>query len=578
MPSVHSAQPGTLVGSLPSLSAAADPGSQMLELYRRGEYRELLHRTSVALRTAPDNIELWHIGAAAAYALGLTEDAERFWTVVVTQNPNHAEAHYDLGILYFNRGQSGSAARHLSRAVLLSPDNARAMNSLATLLLQLDRLDEANVLLRRAIALDPNLATAHMNLGVVSSRLNRLAEARICLDEAVRLDPRCAHAHAARAAYCLLQGDEAGAERNAAAALAADPGNGAAHLFRAEQRPTHVPAGWADQLRGAYRDRRSRPVTEQIYLCFAMGKLAERRGEYDFAFQAYAEGNRLHYAQHPWDERGADRLMAAGTAGIEHGLYEEAARIDPRGAPQERVPVFIVGMPRSGTTLLEQILASHPEVFGAGELTTLDNLVRSAEPPPLSGAGRSSWLRKLRVLGEQYLDAAWPPAVRTRFIVDKMPGNYRLAGWIALMMPQAKIIHIRRDPLDTCFSCFATFFAAGHEYTYDQAILARQYARYRRCMQHWRGVLPPGSMLEIDYEALVADLQGVTRSVLAHIGLPWHPACLRFHRNDRTVLTASRVQVRKPLYTSSIGRWRRFEPYLKPMRDALDDCPEQNVN
>ena len=544
MPSVHSAQPSTLTASLAEQSTLSDPASEMLALYRQGKYEEILHRTSAALRNMPGHAELWHIGAGAAYALGLLEDAERFWTVVVTQNPNHAEAHYDLGVLYLDRGQTDAAVRHLSRALSLAPDYPNAMNA----------------------------------LGALNLREGRLEEARALFDKAIRRDPRFAQAHVNRAKVCLLEGNQGGAEQGIAAAIAIDPGNGKAHMLRAEQDMTRISAKWVKQLRSAYRSRHSRPVAEQIYLCFAMAKLAERLEETDLAFEAYSEGNRLHYARHPWDERGAERLLAEAITSVGPGIYDEASRIDSGSPGEDRVPIFIVGMPRSGTTLLEQILASHPQAHGCGELPTLTRLLRSAPVPPPSEGERTSWAARLRSVGEAYLETVWTPEVRTRFAVDKMPGNYEVAGWIPLAMPQAKIIHIRRNPLDTCFSCFATLFSDGHEYTFDQAVLARQYDRYRRWMAHWRAVMPQGSLLEIDYERLVADLEGVTRSVLAYVGLPWHPDCLRFHRNGRTVLTASRAQVRKPLYTSSIGRWRRFERHLMPLRTALAPYLSENVS
>jgi len=530
---MQNAQPSAPVSSLAGAPPPADPVAEIFQLYGQGRHQEVINRAGPALRAAPDNVDLWHIGAASACALGLLEDAERFWTVVVTRKPDHAEAHYDLGALYLERGQHTDAARHLSRALALDPTHSWAMHA----------------------------------LGLVNLNMGHIDQARSCFDAAIRLDPRIASARANRAKICLLDGDKAGAEQNVAAALAIDPGNCTAHLIRAEQGKTRISPKWVKQLRTAYRARRSRPIPEHIGLCFAMGKLAEKLKDYELAFEAYTEGNRLHYERNPWNEDGADGLLAQAMASIDPGVYEHAARIDVGCPSEDRVPIFIVGMPRSGTTLLEQILACHPQVHGCGELTTLGDLLRSGQ---LDTAGdRTTWLRGLRAVGQRYLDAVWTSDVRTRFAVDKMPGNYEVVGWMPLTMPQARIIHIRRDPLDTCLSCFATLFSTGHQYAFDQTALARQYGRYRRWMAHWHAVMPPGAILEIDYERLVADLEGVTRSVLAHIGLDWHPDCLRFHRNNRPVLTASRSQVSKPLYSSSIGRWRRFERHLAPLRTAL---------
>ena len=577
MPSSSRAQTTPRAASPPVPVGTADPTPEVRELHRQGKYPDALHQASAALRTDPGNAELWHLSAAAAYALGLTEDAERFWSTAIAHDSRHAEAHYNLGILRLEQERTDEAARHLSRVILLSPGHAPALNSLGALLTRHGRLEEAGVLLRRALELDPLLPGVRQNLGVVCILQNRPAEARACLDEAIRLEPGSSKAHALRAQLCVLENDEAGAERNMTGALAADPANGTAHLFRVEQRKAHLDSAWVAQLRAAYDTRRSRTITQQIYLAFAMGKLAERLGEYDLAFEAYADGNRLHYAQHPWDERAAEQLLTQAMAAIEPGVFTDAERLEPGVAQPDRIPIFIIGMPRSGTTLLEQILASHPQVQGCGELPTLTRMLHAAQLHTPPEGERCAWLGRIRALGPQYLSSVWSRGLRTRFAVDKMPANYEVAGWIPLMLPQAKIIHIRRDPLDTCFSCFSTFFAEGHEYAYDQTQLGRQYQRYRRWMAHWQAVLPAGRMLELDYETLVSDLEGAARAALAHVGLAWHPDCLRFHRNGRNVQTASRAQVRKPLYASSIGRWRPFERQLRPLRAALAPDPPGNV-
>ena len=261
--------------------------------------------------------------------------------------------------------------------------------------------------------------------------------------------------------------------------------------------------------------------------------------------------------------------MVPGSFGLATPLLAAITMLAPSRAARSAIAS---PMPREAP-----VLASHPQVQGCGELPTLTRMLHAAQLHRPPDGDRPAWLGRVRELGAQYLSAVWSRGVRTRFAIDKMPGNYEVAGWIPLMLPQAKIIHIRRDPLDTCFSCFSTFFAEGHEYAYDQTQLGHQYERYRRWMAHWRAVLPADRMLELDYETLVSDFEGVTRAVLAHIGLAWHPDCLRFHRNARNVHTASRAQVRTPLYASSIGRWRPFERPLAPLRAALGADPSGNV-
>jgi hypothetical protein len=233
-------------------------------------------------------------------------------------------------------------------------------------------------------------------------------------------------------------------------------------------------------------------------------------------------------------------------------------------------PVFIVGMPRSGTSLAEQILASHPEVFGAGELNDFEQeaakLAQSAgdgSPAAFVEAGR------MRTLGSAYLARLVAHAPKADKLVDKMPSNFRFLGLIRLALPNARVIHMRRDPIDTCLSCFSKRFFGQLPWSYDLAELGRYYRAYEASMAHWRTALPERFMIEVRYEDLVADLEGQTRRMLAHIGLDWDPRCLDFHTTERTVCTASAAQVRQPIYRTSIERWRAYEGRLGPLLAEL---------
>jgi hypothetical protein len=247
---------------------------------------------------------------------------------------------------------------------------------------------------------------------------------------------------------------------------------------------------------------------------------------------------------------------------------------DKRGAGDpSRIPVFVLGMPRSGSTLIEQILASHSKVFGAGELADLNDTIDAVArlnnwSYPEMVARMSS--EQLRQLGMSYVDrirACAPTAAR---IVNKMPANFGLIGLIHLALPNARIIHTSRDPIDTCLSCFSLLFAAGHPYAYDLAELGRYYHGYHRLMQHWRAVLPEGVMLEVRYEDVVADLSGQTRAMVRHCGLEWEDSCLAFHKTRRPIQTASMCQVRQQIYRTSVGRPHRYQDLLQPLVDALD--------
>ena len=549
-----------------SANKARKRGAAAARLYGAGQYRDALKAASAGLRLHPHDAGLWNVGAAAAFALGLVEDAERFWKAAIANQPDFAEPYYNLGVLSSERRNFEMAVALYTRAVTLAPKYVAALNNLGNALKELGRLSEAEAALRRAVTLEPTRAEACNNLAQVLLKLERFDEARPWLDRALSLNPQLAEALLTRGRLHLEAGEQAPAIKCFDAAIALRPDYGAAYESRAAAARAEPGAPWIGGLESLWSRRARLEPHAASTLNFAMGKTREDLGEYDAAFAAYAEANRLRNAQEPFDEVAENRWLGASIAAFPRELYAEAQAV-PGDVGQ--LPVFIVGMPRSGTTLVEQVLASHPEVFGAGELGVLRDLV-AREPlllPP--SADRPAWRARMRILGQQYCGNVWGSGVTQRCVIDKMPGNYRYLGFLAFMLPEARIISVRRDPLDTCFSCYATSFADGHEYTHDLAVLGRQYLRYQRLMDHWAAALPPGRILEVSYEALVADLEGEARRMLAFLGLPWSEHCLKFQHTARAVRTASVVQVRQPLYTRSIARWRRFERHLAPLQELL---------
>jgi len=597
-------------------AAAADPKAEALRLYGTGRYREALRSASRALKQRPEDPELWNLGGGAALALGLTADAEQFWRVAVARGPACADAHHNLGVLHYARRDLEAAARYFARAVVLSPNHAPALNNLAAVLQHLGRFSEAATLLRRAVTIDPGNTEALNNLGLALIELGRFEEARASLDRALALRPNFAAALTSRARLSSECGEEQAALALLDAALAANPEHGEAYYNRSRLVRAVRGDAWIGPLEHAFARRASLPVKSASALSFAMGKVREDLGEYDAAFEAYAEGNRLCHAQQRFDEDEDERSHTRRSRSFTADLYAQvfpapppapaspalpavsASRPSPAsrtegsppapppapaestGAPlpiEERVPVFVVGMPRSGTSLIEQVLASHPQVCGAGELPLLAELAATLPPAVPPPPEREAWLAQLRALGRDYLARAWSGAGERRCLIDKMPGNYLHLGLLPLMIPGARIIHVQRDALDTCVSCYATPFLRAHEYSFDLGLLGRRYRRYERLMAHWAAVLPPGQILEVRYEALIADLELETRRMLSHLGLAWDEACRSFHENPRVVRTASLAQVRQPLYAGSIGRWRRFERHLDPLREALAGASAEGV-
>lgn len=307
---------------------------------------------------------------------------------------------------------------------------------------------------------------------------------------------------------------------------------------------------------------------------FALGKAYADIGLNDRSFDNLLAGNRLKRQRLGYDERGTlamfDRIRAVFGADL-------AASLSGGGYPSA-VPVFVIGMPRSGTTLVEQILAAHPEIFGAGEIQNLGRTVEAVlrqqngvvgYPEALAGASSA----QIREIGEAYVRQLEAIAPAARRVVNKLPANFFFVGLITAALPEARILHVRRDPIETCFSCFSRLFTNGQAHSYDLAELGRYYRAYAKLMEHWRTILQPGAMLEIDYEDLVEDFESQARRMIAHCGLDWSDACLEFHRAERVVSTASANQVRQRIYRSSLKRAHRHLDRLGPLIEALEIAP-----
>ncbi len=311
-------------------------------------------------------------------------------------------------------------------------------------------------------------------------------------------------------------------------------------------------------------------------LHFALGKCYDDSGDYDKAFPHFMAGCKMKRAKLTYDPANAERQFA----GLME-IFDQAAidRLrgsgDPPGDPSG-VPVFVLGMPRSGTTLTEQIIASHPDVYGAGELHDLlriaeRNIGGATTPVSFPDNLRALDRQTLTAWGAEYVAGLKQRAPDAKRITDKMPANFFAVGLIHLMLPNAKIIHVNRNPVDTCLSCFTRLFNRKQEHTYDLAELGQYYVHYARLMDHWRKVLPAGAFLDVQYEDIVADQEAQARRLIAYCGLEWNDACLDFHNTKRSIRTASVTQVRQPIYTSSVERWRHYEKFLGPLLDALGD-------
>jgi tetratricopeptide (TPR) repeat protein len=497
------------------------------------------------------------------------------------------------------------AAEHLVRAFLLRAGNhVEAMRLLARIGLARDVLDDAELLLEAVLDLAPDYHAARLDYANALLRRHKHPQAISELQKLLKVDPGNRAYRTTYATACVGLGDhEAALERyrellagNPQAAelqlsiahslktLGRTPEAVEAYRAAAALRPDFGDAYWSlanlktyrfteaelTQMRGA-EAAAATALVDRYHLCFALGKALEDRGAYAESFRYYARGNALRKSEGRYRPETTERNARAQAAVCTGRFFEARSGVgcaDPS-------PIFIVGLPRSGSTLLEQILASHSQVEGTMELADIPRIAQELQgrEPEGETARYPQVLAELkpedfRRLGEKYLrDTRVYRHGKPRFI-DKMPNNFRHLGLIHLMLPNARIIDARREPMACCFGNFKQLFASGQEFTYSLEDLGRYYRSYLELMAHWDAVLP-GVVLRVQYEDVVSDLEGSVRRILAHCELAFEPACLEFHRTERSVRTASSEQVRQPIFREGLDQWRHYDPYLAPLRAAL---------
>ncbi len=579
------------------LEARNNLGNALLELRR---YEEAIDCYRLALGLKPDAQILCNL-ANAQRELGLLDEAIASSRQALMLDPRSSAAHLGLGLALAGHGRREEAAASYRRALEFDPTSREALSSLGSVLQELGAARDALSVCARAVELDPNRAAGHYHLGNALFALRRVDEAAASYARCLALDPRHAPAHLALGVALRTQHRHDEAEASCRAALAIDPRyvealsllgelradrgrfSEAEALFRrtieidpdfsyafasiaTHRRMTAEDTGW---LAGAEALlSKGLPPGHAISLRYALGKYFDDVGRYDDAFEHYRCANEL--AKRQGSSYDGSRLSGRVDEIIRSFDAPFLRRCGDQGSTTE-LPVFIIGMPRSGTSLTEQILASHPAVFGAGEVTFWDAafLAHRAAQVESEAGGSSTGVSPIPGMARDYLGRLTALSGAARRVVDKMPANFLYAGLIHAVLPRAKIIHMRRHPVDTCLSIYFQNFFNRDPYANDLDHLAHYYGEYVRVTDHWRALLPATTLLEVPYEQLTADQEGWTRRMLEFIGLPWDPRCLQFHETDRIVITASKWQVRQKIHSGSAGRWRNYEEHLGPLRGLL---------
>ena len=498
------------------------------------------------------------------------KQAEEIFRNILQENPAHVDALCGLAAVSLAAHRAPDAERLLRHALKQSEYVPLAYRGLAPALVHTGRLTEAAAAVKHLENLEPRSPQTWVTKASVATRLLRQEEALSAYEHAAQLQPREAGLWMSMGHVQKTLGRRHDSEASYRAALTLDAGRAEAYWSLADLKNYTFSQTEIEAMQRLLVSDKRDPVNE-AQLNFALGRAFEQLRDYAQAFAYYARGNALRHAQTPFDIESFERRSLRIRTYFDRAFFDAHSG----GGAASSAPIFIVGLPRSGSTLVEQILASHSRVEGTMELPNILNVVGQFDD---LAPGRNGYPEtvgtlpheQLRLLGERYIeDTAVLHASREHF-TDKLPNNFSHVGLIQAILPHATIIDARRHPMDACFSTFKQHFAEGQTFSYSLQDLGRYYRSYLSLMDHWDAVLP-GKVLQVRYEELVADPETHIRRLLAHCGLEFEPACLNFHQTRRSVRTASAEQVRQPIYTSGVGYWRHFENELEPLALALGD-------
>jgi tetratricopeptide (TPR) repeat protein len=539
--------------------AHANLGNTLQELGKLDEAIASYHR---ALAIKPDYAKARNNLGRALQEQGKFDEAIACYRQAITLRPDFAEVHCNLGGALRGKGTLDEAIASYRQALALKPGFAEALAGWGNALREQGHLDDAVACFRQALTIKPDSVDAYIGLGNALRTQGRLDEATTGLQQAILLKPESAGARSALASVYIDQGQFDAAQLELSTALEYEPHNPNAWAALTQLRKmTPEDSDWLNTALSLVREYGATwSAMDTVKLQFAIGKYYDDTKQYDLAFSAYQLANTLmRRAEGRFDRAQFSRLVDT----LIETYAADAVNRQHEGASSSRRPVLVVGMPRSGTSLTEQIIASHPKAYGAGELSFWGTQANQ------TGA-RSHDTAFIAKIAAQYEQCLYQHSADAARVVDKMPGNFLWLGLISEAFPHSKIIHTRRNPVDTCVSIYFQNFMRAHSYKTDLDDLAYYYREYDRLMRHWRKVLPADRFLEVSYEALTDNQAEWSRRIIEFIGLEWDERCLDFHKTERKVGTSSNWQVRQKIYHSSKARWRNYEKHLGPLLGLLE--------
>ena len=538
---------------------------EVMGLYSSGQMKEALSSVQILIESFPNEPLLYNICGACYTEIGQIESAISNFKKAVALKADYAEAHYNIGVAYQKIDQFDDAHESYNQAINSIHAYPTAHNNLGVVFLNKGQIDDALKSFEWAIAYSPNYAEAYNNLGKALQELKQYENAKLQFEKAISLYPEYAQAYNNLGVISEIINLPEDALRYYEKAVAINPEFAEAFRNLSKIKTYSDKDKQISQMHSLY----SKPdlnLSDKVKISFALAKVNQDLDNQKDFFKYLNEGNRLRKQEinYSFEESNNFHSIITNLFGFDQPILKKSSK-----KASDIKPIFIVGMPRSGTSLVEQIISSHKDVHGAGELPYFRNILNPILDNHLNENRKSFRKKDFLSIRQEYLDSLARLNTEEKIITDKMPMNVRLLGFILSAIPEAKIVHLKRDPMATCWSNYNHYFTEGNGFSFDQEDLAKFYKLYLEIIDFWHKLFPK-KIYDLCYEDLTNNQEKETRGLLKYCDLEWDKNCLDFHKNKREVLTASSAQVRKKIYQGSSEAWKKHEKYLQPLVNGLD--------
>ena len=538
---------------------------EVMRLYSTSQMNEALEKVELLIKDYPNEHLLFNICGACYSEIGSLELAIENFKKAISIKIDYAEAQYNLGVAYQKINKLDSATEFYQLAISSQHAYPTAHNNLGIIFLNENHLDSAVKCFEWAIAYSPNYAEAHNNLGSALQELKQFENAKKEFEMATSLNQNYAQAFHNLGIICEIINEPKEAIAHYEKTIQINPGFAEAYRNLSKLKKLKAKDSYVSQILSLY-SRENLNLSDKARLGFALAEINKNLGNQDEYFKYLNEGNRLRKEEinYSFEESNNFHSIITTLFGFDQPVVKNSSK-----HASNIKPIFIIGMPRSGTSLVEQIISNHKEVHGAGELLNFRNILTPILDNHLKEKNKSFSKEDFMSIRNQYLDSLADLKTEEKIITDKMPMNFRLLGFILSTIPEAKVVHLKRDPIATCWSNYNHYFTAGNGFSFDQEDLAKFYKLYLDIMDLWHELFP-NLIYDLCYEDLTMNQEKETRNLLKFCDLKWDKNCLDFHKNKRGVLTASSAQVRKKIYQDSSEAWKEYEKYLQPLIKGLN--------